>query len=208
MTRRTLALLLPLFCCLLSTSAAVGAAGPRDSLVVTADWLAQHLNDPGLVILQVGEKESYDSGHIPGAQFIVMDDLSIPMDHAAMKPTDLMLEMPDASRLRESLQQFGISDASRIVVYYSDEWLSPSTRVIYALDYAGLFFGELSRAAARAERQRGGQDQLHSPSHAGRQASPGKYTGIWVRHLRLSADWKPFLQPRLHRRRLAQLCRQ
>jgi len=139
MTRRfTRTLLLSVFCGLALSSGAARAAGPRDSLVVTADWLAQHLKDPGLVILHVGEQKTYDEGHIPGAQFILMDDISAPMDHATMKPTDLMLEMPDAARLHDALQRFGVSDHSRIIVYYSDEWFSPSTRVIYTLDYAGL----------------------------------------------------------------------
>ena len=32
----------------------------------------------------------------------------------------------------------GISDNSRIVVYYGKDWVTPSTRVVFTLDYAGL----------------------------------------------------------------------
>jgi thiosulfate/3-mercaptopyruvate sulfurtransferase len=49
-----------------------------------------------------------------------------------------MLEMPTAESLRERLQKLGISNDSRIVVYYGTDWVSPSTRVVFTLDYAGL----------------------------------------------------------------------
>src|SRR5256885_4902241 len=42
------------------------------------------------------------------------------------------------SVLREHLQAVGISDRSRIVVYYGNDWVSPTTRVVFTLDYAGL----------------------------------------------------------------------
>ncbi len=40
--------------------------------------------------------------------------------------------------LRERLAALGISDASHVVVYFSQEWISPATRVMFTLDYAGL----------------------------------------------------------------------
>ncbi len=116
----------------------IRAAGPRDSLVVTADWVAEHLKDRNLVVLHSGMAESYKAEHIPGAQFITMDDVSAPMDHANMKPADITTEMPDPARMRETLQRFGISDNSRIVIYYSDKYYSPTTRIIFALNWAGL----------------------------------------------------------------------
>jgi len=49
-----------------------------------------------------------------------------------------MLEMPAAEDLHARLQKLGISDDSRIVVYYGKDWVSPSTRVVFTLQYAGL----------------------------------------------------------------------
>jgi thiosulfate/3-mercaptopyruvate sulfurtransferase len=46
--------------------------------------------------------------------------------------------MLPADLLRERLAALGISDRSRIVVYYGKDWVSPTTRVIFTLDYAGL----------------------------------------------------------------------
>src|SRR5689334_7699887 len=109
-------------------------AGARDSLVVTPAWLAQHIHDPNLVVLHVGDKEGYDAAHIPGARFVSMSDVSI-SDHT---PKGLMLEMPPVDELKKHLEALGISDDSRVVVYYAGGWVSPSTRIVFTLDYAGL----------------------------------------------------------------------
>jgi thiosulfate/3-mercaptopyruvate sulfurtransferase len=107
------------------------AASPRESLVVSTSWLEKHLQDPDLVLLHVGDKAEYDAAHIPGARYVNLRDVS---DGAS----GLTLEMPPAEALREKLAALGISDHSRIVVYYGKDWVSPSTRIIFTLDYAGL----------------------------------------------------------------------
>src|SRR5436305_2693894 len=114
---------------------AVGAfANPRQNLIVDAAWLKAHLGDPDLVLLHVGDKAEYEAAHIPGARFVSLSDISI-SDHSGH---GLMLEMPLADDLRHRLEALGISDKSRVIVYYGKDWVSPSTRVIFTLDYAGL----------------------------------------------------------------------
>jgi thiosulfate/3-mercaptopyruvate sulfurtransferase len=112
----------------------VAFASPRQALVVDSAWLTLHLADPDLVLLHVGDKKEYDEGHIPGARFVSLADISV-SDHTAH---GLMLEMPPADDLRHRLEALGISDKSRVIVYYGKDWVSPSTRVIFTLDYAGL----------------------------------------------------------------------
>jgi thiosulfate/3-mercaptopyruvate sulfurtransferase len=63
-----------------------------------------------------------------------MSDVSI-SDHT---PKGLMLEMPPTDDLKKDLEKLGISDDSRVVVYYAGGWVSPSTRIVFTLDYAGL----------------------------------------------------------------------
>jgi thiosulfate/3-mercaptopyruvate sulfurtransferase len=46
--------------------------------------------------------------------------------------------MPAAEELRTRLEALGISNDSRVVVYYGKDWVSPSTRIVFTLDYAGL----------------------------------------------------------------------
>ena len=111
------------------------AASPRDSIVVSSAWLRAHLNDGNLILLHVGKKEDYAEAHIPGARFVSLQDVSV-SDHE-FKGNGLMLEMPPAGDLRHRLEALGISDKSRVIVYYGD-WVSPATRIMFTLDYAGL----------------------------------------------------------------------
>lgn len=123
-----LAVLIPLL-----GSAHTQARTARDTLLVTPSWLAAHLKDSHLVLLHVGDKAEYDRRHIPGARFVSTGDLS-----AAHTPDTLTLEMPAADTLRARLAALGVSDGSRVVVYYGKDWIAPATRVIFTLEYAGL----------------------------------------------------------------------
>jgi thiosulfate/3-mercaptopyruvate sulfurtransferase len=114
----------------------IHAADSRDSLVVTPAWLAQHLKDPNLVVLHVGLKPEYDAGHIPGAAYLNYQDLAV----SDRTPGGLTLQMLPAEDLRQRLAAAGISNSSRIVIYFAHEnaYVTPSARVIFTLDYAGL----------------------------------------------------------------------
>ena len=118
----------------ISSAAQVPDQSARSQIVVSAAWLKQHATDPNLVLLHVGTKTTYDAGHIAGARFV---DYSTTL--AASNPGGgLTLEMLPADLLRERLVALGISNDSRVVVYQSDDYWTPSTRVMLTLDYAGL----------------------------------------------------------------------
>ncbi len=104
----------------------------RKSLIVSTEWLAEHLKDDSLVTLQVGEKDEYAAAHIPGAQFIALADISTPRGEG------LALELPAVSQLKTTFEKLGVSDKSRIVVYFSKDWVTPTARVFFTLDYLGL----------------------------------------------------------------------
>jgi thiosulfate/3-mercaptopyruvate sulfurtransferase len=104
-------------------------------VVVSTTWLAENLKDPNLVLLHVGDRKEYDAGHIPGARHVKLDDISVSSHD---RENGLMLEMPQPDSLRARLEALGISDRSRVIVYYGNDWVSPATRVIFTLDYAGL----------------------------------------------------------------------
>jgi thiosulfate/3-mercaptopyruvate sulfurtransferase len=107
--------------------------GPRDPMLVTTQWLAQHLHDPNLVVLHVGPRASYDSSHIAGARFVLDDDLTAPSDTS--KPA---YELPSPARLDSALEALGISDDSRIVIYQSNNFFTPATRIYLTLFWGGL----------------------------------------------------------------------
>jgi len=102
------------------------------NLIVSTEWLAKHLKDDSLVLLQVGEKKEYDAAHIPRAQFIQVSDISTPRGQG------LTLELPSVDQLKVTFEKFGVSNKSRIVIYFSKDWVSPTARVFMTLDYLGM----------------------------------------------------------------------
>jgi thiosulfate/3-mercaptopyruvate sulfurtransferase len=110
-----------------------GSISVKTPLTVTADWLKANISDPKLVLLHVGQKAEYDAGHIAGAAYLSTQDISAP------QVTDgLSLELPTVDQLKTSLEKFGISNDSRIILYFGKDWVSPTTRVYYTLDVFGL----------------------------------------------------------------------
>lgn len=114
----------------------LAAQSSRDNLLVSAKWLSEHLKDPNLVILHMGDKVGYDTAHVEGARWLDFSGLAAPS-----APGALVLELPHPDTLRAALSRLGISDNSRIVIYpTSTNGLTVATRVVLTLDYAG--FGE------------------------------------------------------------------
>ncbi len=101
----------------------------RESMIVSTDWLGKRLKDASLVLLQVGENDDYVAGHIPRAQFITLADISTPRGEG------LTLELPTVAQLKATFEKLGVSNSSRIVVYFSKDWVSPTARVYLTLDY-------------------------------------------------------------------------
>jgi thiosulfate/3-mercaptopyruvate sulfurtransferase len=111
-------------------------ADPRFPVLVSPTWVSERLTDPNLVVLHVGPRAEYDEGHLPGARFLDPNALAKPRAGAGL---ELSLEMPEADSLRAALQRLGISDGSRVVVYYgSGNRVPQATRVVATLQHAGL----------------------------------------------------------------------
>ncbi|WP_413220531.1 3-mercaptopyruvate sulfurtransferase [Tritonibacter mobilis] len=87
--------------------------------LVSTDWLAAHLKDPDLRILDASwylpqmerdAKAEYDAGHIPGARFFDIDDIS---DHRS----DLPHMAPPVEKFMSRLRAMGVGDGHQVVVY-------------------------------------------------------------------------------------------
>ena len=102
-------------------------------MLVSPDWLVEHRGERQLVLLHVGPPADFEKEHIPGAQLVTPQDLAIPRAESA-----LLLQLLPPEQLRAKLESLGISDGSRVVVYFAKDWVSPATRVWFCLDAAGL----------------------------------------------------------------------
>jgi len=110
-------------------------AEPSRSLprpLVDVEWLAAHADEPDVVVLQVGKRETYDTRHVPGSIHVSRDDF------AAGDESPLTLEMPTAPALAERLRDLGVTDRSTVVLCPSDGWVTPATRELLTLQSFGL----------------------------------------------------------------------
>jgi thiosulfate/3-mercaptopyruvate sulfurtransferase len=93
------------------------AEDPRT--LVSTEWLAVHLRDPDLRILDASwylpdmgrdAKGDYAAAHIPGARFFDMDDIS---DHRSALPH----MAPPPEKFISRLRAMGVGDGHQVVVY-------------------------------------------------------------------------------------------
>ncbi|MFB5950668.1 3-mercaptopyruvate sulfurtransferase [Klebsiella pasteurii] len=90
------------------------------SFFVAADWLAEHIDDPEIQIIDArmappGQEQrnlnaEYQAGHIPGAVFFDIEALS---DHTSPLPH----MMPRAEAFAVAMRELGVSSDKHLVVY-------------------------------------------------------------------------------------------
>jgi thiosulfate/3-mercaptopyruvate sulfurtransferase len=117
----------------LLAATAASAAPAADNVLVSANWLLAHQRDKNLVLLHVGVPAEFEKEHIPGAIPVTPADFAFPRSEGA-----LILQLLPPDQLKAKLEGYGISDDSRVVVYFAKDWVSPTTRVYFSLDAAGL----------------------------------------------------------------------
>ena len=117
--------------------------------LVTTDWLAEHLEDPGVRIVDIrgyvkktdleegrqraeylGAREEYDEAHVPGAVYVDWTrDITDPGD-----PVPVQIAPPD--RFAKRMGTLGIGDDTHVVVY-DHAGGQFATRLWWALTYYG-----------------------------------------------------------------------
>lgn len=102
------------------------------NMLVTTAWLAEHQNDRELVMLHVGSKAQYDSGHIAGARHTSLDEVALPN-----VPGGLTLQLAGVEQLTAWAVRNGIGDRTRVIVIPHDGALQSATRVFITLAYLG-----------------------------------------------------------------------
>ncbi len=150
-----LQIFLTLFTVLTFTSACSDQAKQSESkntpvakmdLLVTTQWLSEHLNDPDLVVLDstvlikfdekgkissVNGRANYEAGHIPSAGFA---DL---LDELSAQDTSLDFVMPSPEQFRDVMSKLGVGNDSRVVIYSAQNsvW---AARLWWMLRWAGF----------------------------------------------------------------------
>ena len=115
-----------------STPASERVGRVRPELLVETNWLAQHLNESNMRILDVRSPEQYSAGHIPNA-------VNGPLDQVAVRPDPgkpVTHELPSKEHIENWLGSLGVSNTTQVILY--DEGTSNwATRVFWTLEYYG-----------------------------------------------------------------------
>lgn len=123
--------------------------GERKHFLVETDWLAEHLHDPNLRIvdmrgyvrtvlrddvqeaLYVGAPDEYEQEHIPGALYIDWTRDIVDLDD----PVEAQIAPPD--KFARVMERLGIGDQHMVVAYDTHPASQFATRLWWALRYYG-----------------------------------------------------------------------
>lgn len=121
----------------------------RSRFLVETTWLAEHLNDPHLRVvdmrgyvrtverngiqdaLYVGARDEYESAHIPGAVYLDWTSDIVDPDDA------IEAQVAPARRFAEVMGRMGIGDQHLVVAYDAHPASQFATRLWWALNYYG-----------------------------------------------------------------------
>lgn len=108
------------------TPTPAGFANP--DLLVDTSWLAQHLNDANIRIVDARTAKDYQAGHIPGAVNLPVAETFNPVGPTQMAgPTQ---------QLEQVFGQRGIAGDTRVIVYDNGRETT-AARVLWTLEYYG-----------------------------------------------------------------------
>ena len=107
--------------------------------LITIDWLAEHRGDPRVRILDANyhlpeagrdARAEFDTGHIPGAQFLDLPGLHDP-------DSDLANTIPSPDRFADHVAALGVSDGDTVVLY-DDSALHSASRAWFIFRLMGF----------------------------------------------------------------------
>lgn len=100
--------------------------------VVSTQWLAKHLHEKDLVILDVSQPKAYAKGHIPGA-------INAPIGQWREHHGNYLLIKPP-HKIQELLRNLGIDEKKEVVIYahHSGKDTLKTSYVAWALELHGL----------------------------------------------------------------------
>ena len=160
--------------------------------LVATEWLAQHLNDPNVLVLDCTThlipdakttyqvkpaREDFEQAHIPGAQFVDMlrdvSDTSQRLRFMRQPPKDFV----------SAMRRFGVNNTTRVVAYSSaNVWWA--TRMWWLLHE----FGHDNAAVLDGGWQKWSRENRPAEAGAAKPRKPGDFTVREIRNLMVGKD--------------------
>ena len=97
-------------------------------IFVTTDWLAEHISEKNVRLVDTDTPESYEAGHIPGSVN--------PIDHYYKKSLDDRTHIQGAEQFAQTMSDLGIGDNTTVVGYNRKGGVY-AFRLMWALHYYG-----------------------------------------------------------------------
>ena len=144
---------------------------PHAEMLAETGWLAEHLSDPMVRVVDAGPDKNYDAGHIPGAVHI---------NGYTLCGLRLGSEMPEPEAFAQLIGSVGIDETTRVVVY--DEGATMAGLVAWAFLYYGhpdtrFLDGGLSKWTAEG-RSLSGDVPVHEPRTFSAHLQPAVYCSL------------------------------
>jgi thiosulfate/3-mercaptopyruvate sulfurtransferase len=170
--------------CLLVAAQLLAPSGARGGdekqpVLVSTSWLAEHLKDPGMVVLNVAFlRRDYTGGHIPGSRFLWTGSV-------VQGTPDMTYEVVPVAQIKEALEAAGISNDSRVVLYGVGGSVSPTMRVFLTFEYVGMG-GRISVLDGGLDAWKAEQRpvSMETPQFSRGSFTPGVHKEVFV-----DADW-------------------
>lgn len=102
---------------------------------VDIDWLALHINDENIVIIDGRDAKKYEKGHIPGAINVAWQSLANVKGKSGDKGWGVALNKDELSK---KLGELGITKNSKIIAYADKDGWGEDGRIVWELKTAGL----------------------------------------------------------------------
>ncbi len=110
-------------------------AYPNPDILAGTDWLAEHIGDPDLLVVDCDEFPAFMRLHIDGAAGLRTHHYFKTADDSASGP-GIGTHIMDAERFAETMSQHGIGNDTQVVAYDNMGGLY-AARLWWALDYHG-----------------------------------------------------------------------
>lgn len=111
----------------LIVAAPVMSQSTRRDMIVSTNWLSERLNGQ-VIVIEAGDKSSYDTGHIPSARLLERATLMRDIDHVPN-------EIPPVADFEAAMTALGVGNKTRVVFYSRDPILA--TRAWFTFDDFG-----------------------------------------------------------------------
>jgi rhodanese-related sulfurtransferase len=98
---------------------------PNAHLLVDTTWVAEHLNDPTVRVIDMRSPSDYEAGHIPNAVNVPVDTIASTIDNISMQY--------DPDEVQAALNHIGLTPDMTAVIY-DDLGMMNSARLFWTLE--------------------------------------------------------------------------